>query len=150
MSRFTISAIYCVSLALAPVAASAVPPMRDSIGGEPSRGPAVVVPGVSCTATGTWTDQFASGDGTWTKTAKRKCNVPGIWTDAYGYTWRLKKSGQGQVTGKVDYHGVADCKHQVWPVTGTYKKPNFSVTATNPGGPDDNCSSFFSYMMTIE
>jgi hypothetical protein len=150
MSRFNISVTYCVLLALAPVAALAVPPMPDSVGGQPTRAPAVVVPGVSCTATGTWTDQFTSGDGTWTKTAKHKCNVPGNWTDAYGYTWRLKKSGQGQVTGKVNYNGAAECKHQVWPVTGTYKKLNFSVTATNPGGPDDDCSSFFSYMMTIE
>jgi hypothetical protein len=127
-----------------------MPPDRTSIAGEPPSNPPVVLPSVSCTATGTWTDQFGSGDGTWTKSAKRKCNVPGTWTDAYGYTWRLKKSGRGQVSGKVDYHGEAECKHQIWPVTGTYRKTNFSVTATNPGGPDDNCSSFFSYTMTIQ
>lgn len=149
MLRFTISAMYCVSLALSPVAASAVPPNPASTAGEPSRGPAVVHPSVSCTATGTWTDQFGSGDGTWTKNARRKCNVPGSWTDAYGYTWKLKKIAHGQASGTVNYHGDAECANQVWPVTGTFQKKNFSVTATNPGG-SDGCSSFFSYTMTIE
>jgi hypothetical protein len=136
-------------LVIAPVAAFAVPPNRASDAGEPSRGPASVVPGVSCTATGTWTDQFTSGDGSWTKSAKRKCKVPGTWTDSYGYTWKLKKIAVGQVSGTVNYHGVAECPDQIWPVTGTFQKKNFNVTATNPGS-SGSCSSFFSYSMTIE
>jgi hypothetical protein len=152
MSRFAISAVFGASLAilvLAPVAASAAPPNQPSAAGEPPRSPAVAVPSVSCTATGTWTDQFTSGDGSWTKTAKRKCSVPGTWTDSFGYTWKLKKIARGQVSGTVNYHGVADCPHQIWPVTGTFQKKNFGVTATNPGG-GGTCSSFFSYSMTIE
>ena len=148
MLRLTILATYCLLLMLAPVAASAVPPNQPSMASEPSRGSAVVNPSVSCTATGTWTDQFTSGDGTWTKNAKRKCSVPGTWTDSFGYTWKLKRIARGQVSGTVNYHGVADCPDQVWPVTGTFQRKNFSVTATNPGG--GSCSSFFSYTMTIQ
>jgi hypothetical protein len=35
----------------------------------------------------------------------RDCHVPGTWTDAYSYTWKLKKSGAGRVTGTVDTMG---------------------------------------------
>ena len=75
--------------------------------------------------------------------------MPGTWTDAYSYTWKLKKSGAGQVTGTVSYHGLEECGYQMWPVAGVFQRKNFSVTATNPenGGV---CSSFFTYTMTIQ
>jgi hypothetical protein len=108
-----------------------------------------LVRSLACTATGTWTDEFGSGPGSFTRTAKKHCHAPGVWTDAYGYTWTLRKSGSGQLTGKVNYHGNAECPHQVWPVTGTFEEKQFTVTATNPGG-GGSCSSFFTYSLTIQ
>jgi len=128
-------------------------PMAPNKGAIPSEQPTkpwpTLVPSLACTATGTWTDAFANGSGSFTRTAKKHCRAPGVWTDAFGYTWALKKSGAGQLTGNVNYNGSAECTDQVWPVTGTFEKKVFTVTATNPSSGDD-CSSFFTYSLTIQ
>jgi hypothetical protein len=104
--------------------------------------------GGTCTATGTWTTSAGSGSGTWTKPKALHCNVPGTWTDTvYYYEWVLKKRHHHTLTGYVDFGGVP-CTARTWPVTGTFMKRMFTVTATNPES--DGCVSFWTYTMAIK
>lgn len=145
----TLIALAAIALTTQAAARSPLVPNRNAIPSEQPTAPArTALPSVTCTATGTWTDEFGSGPGTFTRTAKKHCGAPGTWTDAYSYTWKVKKDGKGQLTGTVNYHGIAECTDQIWPVTGTYDKKNFSVTATNPAS--DDCSTFFTYVLTIQ
>ena len=110
--------------------------------------PVALAAGGTCTASGTWTTNAGSGSGTWTKPKSLHCNVPGTWTDTYyGYEWVLAKAHHHKLTGSVHYGGVP-CEAQTWPVTGTFKKRMFTVTATNPN--NDGCVSYWTYSMTIQ
>ena len=109
--------------------------------------PAALAAAGTCTASGTWTNSAGSGSGTWTKPRAGRCSIPGTWTDTYyGYEWVLAKARHHKLTGSVHYGGVP-CEAQTWPVTGTFKKRMFSVTATNPE--DDGCVTYWAYTMTI-
>src|SRR5271170_3215220 len=89
---------------IASAANAAYPPFRGADTAAPP--PAAKAPSASCTATGTWVDSDTSGTGSWTRTAKKKCTVPGVWTDAYGYTWTVKKGPSKTLTGSVNYNGI--------------------------------------------
>ena len=109
---------------------------------------AALAAGGTCTASGTWTTNAGSGSGTWTKPKAGHCNVPGTWTDTYyGYEWVLAKAHHRKLTGSVHYGGVP-CEAQTWPVTGTFKRKMFTVTATNPE--NDGCVTYWTYTMTIK
>jgi hypothetical protein len=115
---------------------------------QPTRPWPLAVRGVACEAIGSWTDDYGSGPGVFKRRAAPGCRAHGDWRDAFGYTWRLKTSGEGQLTGRVNYHGLPSCQDQVWPVTGAFSGSTFTVTATNPVK-GDGCASVFSYSLTV-
>ncbi len=100
-------------------------------------------PSVACTATTTYTiDGQAGGPGSWTRTAKRKCTIPGVWSDAPDKAaWTIHKSGKGALIGSVTFFGVQPpgCA-ATWPLVGSItNRKHFSVTATDPTGSNPSC-----------
>jgi len=147
-----LAAVMAAGLLTSAAHAESYPPSRNADTLTPP--PSTKAPTTSCTATGTWSIGSGpgdSGDGSWTGTAKNKCHAAGRWTDAYGYTWRVKKGAtRGALTGSVNYNGVAPCQYQVWPLTGQSDKPNFTVTAVNPNQNEVKCAQYFEYSLTIQ
>jgi hypothetical protein len=148
---FAVLTLFAVSAALAGSASAAYPPSRNP---DTSAPPSLAAPHNTntCTAVGTWFETGGfQGDGSWSKTAKRKCKIPGVWTDAFGYTWTIKKAGKTGLKGSVNYNGIPACTNQVWPVAGSRSnKTTFTVTATNPNGSDPNCVQQFGYDLVIQ
>ncbi len=83
-----------------------------------------------------------------TRSTAQSCSPRGSWNDDFGYTWTLSPPANGVVTGKVNYHGIPGCTHQVWPIKGSVLSTGqFVATAYNPT-PGDSCVDWFGYQMT--
>jgi len=102
--------VIAAGLMTSAVHAASYPPARNA--DTVSVPPRASLSGATCTATGTWFDTDGNGDGSWSKTAKRRCKVPGVWTDAFGYTWTVQKGPHKTLTGSVNYNNIAPCTDQ--------------------------------------
>lgn len=70
------------------------------------------------------------------------CTIPGKWRDNFNYLWTLNQSGT-TITGTVV---TTTCG--TWNVSGTYTKPNITLTARIPS-PRTGCCTTFTYRGTI-
>ena len=147
-SLSVIAAVLAAGLTAGVAQAETYPPARNADTFAPPQ--VMASPATSCTATGVWDDGFGTGSGSWSRIAKRRCHPPGIWTDAYGYTWKVKTGASaGTLVGSGNYNNIPACKIQVWPLTGLSTGKNFTVTATNPNGGSDGCATYFKYTLKI-
>lgn len=70
-------------------------------------------------------------------------SAAGSWTDGSQFSWVLSQSGSS-ITGTVTVSPT--CPQRTWSVSGTYLgNGNFTVTAYNPTGGDEVCTSWFRY-----
>jgi hypothetical protein len=74
-------------------------------------------------------------------------NVTGTWTDDYGDVFTLTQSGF-TISGTVANTDV-NCASHLWPVSGSVAGDTFTLTATNPLAGEQNCSSWFTLVMTL-